>query len=334
MKRITVVGELVRNTGYGQHALEVINHLQDKGYFVSVRVIGGAGNLFDCVRPFLVHTPQPEPIEVLIAPPHHVPTPGKKVVNFSMWESSVLLPHSVDFMNMSSTVVVPCQWNAQLFKTSGVDRPIRVVPLGIDSGIFDYRPMRPGLCVFGAAGNMGNGSKRKGLADVIRIFQAAFPTEEDVRLRIKAIGDLALPSDDRRIEFTNRPMTDDQLAEWYAGLTCFASMAKSEAWGLMQQQAMGCGRPVIAAIYGGLSEFMDQSVGYPVDYTEVPAEEIWTGHGNWCQPDEGDFSHQMRQVYKHREVAEELGWKASQRASEFPWKRSCAMLADIVESER
>lgn len=333
-RRITFVGELNQYCGYGGHSLEIVRFLQAKGFYVSIRALGRMSKVPEEIRPHLVYSAQPEEKEILLTPPHVVPTTAKKTIYFTMWESTRLLPFSAEYLNRAHLVVVPNKWNRDCFMACGVKRPIHIVPLGIDPAIYNYRPMNmEGPCVFGAAGNLKNGSRRKGVMDVVKVFQSVFPTEADVRLRIKCLPGCNIDGpQDERIELVKQMLTDDELADWYQSLTAFCSFARAEGWGLMQHQALGIGRPVIAASYGGLAEFLDSSVGYPVNFKEVPADEVWKDHGVWCEPDFGHFGDQMRKVYNDRAEAERLGEAGSLRAVGLSWDNSNSQLLKLYEA--
>lgn len=319
MKRITIVGELNGYASYGKISASLIRRVQEKGYFPSVRALGKGIRIPDDLKPLLVYSPQPEPKEIMASPPHQIPTPGKRVAFFSTWESTKLMPFSVSYLNRATVVCVPCAWNADNFKKNGIRRPIEIVRLGVDPSIFAYRPMdTDGLCVFGCAGNLLNGSRRKGVADCITIFQETFQGIDDVRLRIKCMPACKIDGpDDLRIELVKELLTDDGLADWYQTLTCFISFARAEGHGWHQQEAMAIGRPVVCAPYAGLADFINEKNGYPVAYSEVEACEIWKGHGNWAEPDARHFGNQLMRVYKNRKEAQELGWAASKSVEPF-----------------
>lgn len=189
-------------------------------------------------------------------------------------------------------------------------------------------------CVFGAAGNSHiSGRTRKGLDDVIKAFQIAFPKERDVVLRIKTLpNSQVIDFDDSRIQVFKGYLSQNQLAEWYSSLTCFVSAAKAEAWGLMQHQAMAVGRPVIACNYGGLREFFDSTVGYCVDYDLEPADERYMGLGIRAQPRVESLVEQMRRVYRNMGEAAHIGTLANKRAHQYTWRRANQRLLAIVKS--
>ena len=189
------------------------------------------------------------------------------------------------------------------------------------------------LCVFGTAGNLAiSGRTRKGIDEAVAAFKSAFPIEQDVRLRIKTLSnDEVINFHDKRIELTQRCLTQAELADWYAGLTCYVSASKSEAWGLMQQQAMAVGRPVIGCHFGGMREFFDEEVGYCVAYSLKPADERYARLGLWAEPSKKSLVEQMRRVYENRKEVAEMGGKASARAHQFTWTSSSRRLEQILQ---
>ena len=323
-------------TGYGLHAQQIIRDF-------------GALGWRPRVLPIRVDEPSAVPIsqnikrhfvdysnhewELLLHPPGVSPTEGKKTIFFTMWESTRLSQCHLENLKKANVLIVPCEWNASIFSAQGIDVPIELSPLGIDENVFYVREKASSNhCVFGAAGNSHiSGRTRKGLDDVIKAFQIAFPSEKDVLLKIKTLPNSQVVGfNDRRIQVYKGYLTQNQLAEWYSSLTCFVSAAKAEAWGLMQHQAMAVGRPVIACYYGGLREFFDPSVGYCVDYSLESADERYSGLGIWAQPSLDSLVEQMRRVYNNMGEAAHIGLLASKRAHQFTWRKSNQRLLSIV----
>ncbi len=168
-----------------------------------------------------------------------------------------------------------------------MQRPIEVVPLGINQDVFRYRPFNgefPEVLTFGAAGRMAHGGVRKGINEVIAAFLAAFPKKiKDVRLRVKCFPDCPVSKvKDPRIEIVQACLSDAQLADWFGSLNCFVSAARAEGWGLMQHQSMSMGRPVASVKFGGVTEFFDERVGYALPFTLEPAKLAYAGCGHWA----------------------------------------------------
>lgn len=324
-------------SGYGQLSVQLTRGISKLGPHVQIRSVGasepfGAKVPADIKERFVAGV-QPEPWELLLHPPGFIPTPGKRVVIFTMWEATRLRPPHVTFLNMAEHVFTPSKWGASCFSASGVDRPIHIVPLGIDPEIFQYRRKNEHpKCLFGCAGRMAHGGVRKGINEVIDIFQKAFPDEEDVVLRVKCFPDCPVNQiKDTRIVIDQAFWSDQQMADWLATLTAFVSLAKLEGWGLLQHQALAVGRPVISAVYGGVAEFLSPQNSYPIDFKLVPAELSYAGCGHWAQPNEEHTIELMRQVYKNRNEAEAKGLIGSADAHRLTWANTCETAVKLLK---
>lgn len=250
---------------------------------------------------------------------------------FTMWESTRISSFLAKEFNEVNSIIVPSQWNKENFINDGVSTPIHVVPLGIDTSIYKYSPNKNNdVFIFGT----GNNDYRKRLKDVIRCFCRAFhPKIKDVRLKVKI-----LPKDnvgtylDNRIEILNKPLSQIDLASWYHGLDIFVSGAYAEGWGLMQHEAMACGRPIISPCYGGVKEFFDDSVGYCVDYEEVLADGPYENSGGfWANFNEDDMIEKMRWCYNNREDVKNKGILSSERVKSFTEENMVNSVIDIIK---
>ncbi len=338
MKRLTLAADINGFSGYGLHAIQLVRDLERlAGCYVAVRSTSkteafGASIPLD-IRQRFVNGRQPEEWELLLHPPDMLPTPGKKTAYFTMNESSRLKPESVAFLSLADVVIVPCRWNEQSFLMSGVTVPIRCVPLGIDPDVFYLRGFpATDKTIFGAAGRMAHGGVRKGLNEVIAAFQKAFPTSEEVELWVKCYPDCPIHRvNDPRIKITAAHLSDFELANWFAGLTCFVSAARGEGWGLMQHQAMATGRPLVSVNYGGVSEFFNGSCGWELDYDLAPAKFAYEGQGVWAEARETSLIRTMQSVVRHPVEQGLRGLAANKMVERLTWENSNRKLIAVLQ---
>jgi len=244
----------------------------------------------------------------IVNPLFHI-APHRCRLFYTMWESTRASDIFIDQLNKTKAVIVPNNWNRINFQNQGCEVPIHVVSLFTDTSLYNYTPPTGGgVFVFGVA----NDDPRKRLYETIRCFLKAFPSQKDVALKVKTSNG-SLKFSDSRIQVINAKLTQRQLKDWYCSNDVFVSGVSAEGWGLMQHESMSCGRPVVAPIYAGLSEFMTAENGFSLNYTEVPSTDFWeTPGGKWSKYDEDHMIETMRYCYNNRDVVKQKGILASQ----------------------
>lgn len=338
--RLTLLGPVNSYTGYGTLTIQLAREIERlSGAFVSIRSLSsseafGATIPMD-VRERLVVRTQPEPWEFLHHPPNYTPTPGKMTAWLTMGESTRLRPREVALLNQAYVIINPSRWGADCFSASGVDTRIRVVPLGFNPDIFKYRatpPTERSKCVFGAAGRTAHGGARKGIDDVIRAFLEAFPTQQDVELRVKVFPDCkVVPTSDPRIKILAAYISDQQMSDWLSGLDCFVSCARGEGFGLIQLQAMATGVPVACVNWSGLTEFFRPELGYALKYNLEPASGFYSGAGAWAMPHHSSVVAAMQDVYKDRWGAYLKGAQASVGVQHLTLENSMRGMIEVLK---
>ncbi len=334
MSRLTIQAAVNTFTGYGQLFCEVFAGLEKLGVFCSVRSIE-MSEPFGAVVPVeiksrVVQCPQPEPWELIIRNPNHLPTPGKKTVYFTMYESTILPKDWVSILNQATIVVVPCQWNARHFAESGVTVPIHVIPLGVSPEIFNYMPAHEdGVFRVGVAGRVAHGPVRKGIQSAIDVFMKAFHSVDNVELLVKVHPDCEVKkTDDRRVKIIREHMQWHQVRKWFSSIDVFLSMARAEGFGLWQLQAMACGRPVIAAAYGGLADFLTEQSSYLLPFVEQSIPEL--GLGKWAEIDEQAAIRALLRAYSDFEEQREKGRLSAMAASRLTWDHTVRKLHHLL----
>lgn len=319
-------------TGYDHLAFAVLKGLPSVGYELLRHTVGQ-------FRPELLPPDSLPPVkeckpgdrQLIISPPFlaHRFKPDEASAMYTMWESDRLEPAWVELLNRCGLVIVPSRWGADSFRACGVTVPLEVAPLGYDPLVFHPGSTPPPeVCTFGTAGALAAGGLRKNAQRLIDLFREAFPTEPDVRLRVKITPSSPAVEtyDDPRIDVLRAVLPHGEVADWYRSLTAYVNASAGEGFGLHLLEAMACGRPLISATYSGLTEFFDGSVGFAVDYQLAPVNNaIYTG--NWAETDDAGLIARMRQVYADRAEAARFGELAAARATNFTWKAAGRMLA-------
>jgi GT2 family glycosyltransferase len=260
---------------------------------------------------------------------------GRRRVGWTMLEVTGLPREWVDGCNSMDEVWVPASFNVETFRASGVQVPIRVMPLGFDPdylhpGIRSFRPSRrfTFLSVF-------EWGERKAPEMLLRAFAEEFKESEDVLLVVSVfnrdpsvdveheIAKLDLPRRAPIVVMTNPEFADAQMGALYRSADCFVLPTRGEGWGMPVLEAMACGLPTIATAWSGPADFLHDGIGYPLEVRRmVPAEArcpYYEGF-EWAEPDEDHLRFAMREVFDHPEAAREKGLAAAAEvASRYTW---------------
>lgn len=301
-QRLPLIAHFDAQSGYGTYSVQVALELLKRGYDLKAFSPAWHENLGKI----------PQEIKNILAPsqyfsnkafiiwpceiaPNELFPKAASYAYMTMWETT-RISRSIHVLNHARVVMVPCSWNATVFSSCGIKRPIRIVPLCVRTDLFRPSENKIGdAFIFGTAAAFIGGGIRKGLPLVIQAFRMAFPSNNDVRLRVKCIpGDPVPQTGDKRIEVCDRYLTVEDLQKWYSSLNVFVSGSASEGWGRHQHEAMCCGRPVIGINFGGVAEFFNPSNGYPVSWKLVPSEGVYRGVGEYAKPDVQSMAEQMR----------------------------------------
>jgi glycosyltransferase involved in cell wall biosynthesis len=273
-------------------------------------------------------------------------------VIYTMMETEKVHASMIELMNtLYHEVWTPTWWNALAFKRSGLEVPVRVMPLGVNPHV--YRPgMRAELppCELLSTRRAGEAevpkgflfvycflpSFRKGLDVLLPAFEEAFAGDPDVALVLAVTHrpsfledpDLDKPktSYSSRIYTLTGNYTERDMARIYRACNAYVTSSRGEGWNLPMCEAAACGLPVIAPRNTAHAEILDDSTGYLFD-TEGTA--VWE-QGQKVSPwyDGATFS-----VFGKRSHAELVQHLRTVRAGGVQVEERAAKFCDQVRSK-
>jgi glycosyltransferase involved in cell wall biosynthesis len=313
-------------TGYGEAADRLVRAVRGAGTRVEYR---GWSNTRGGAAPALVPFSR-DPLPHESAPPgaptvaHLVPEYYPLVqsvldagpfVAHTVWESDRLPQHWPELLNATDLVIVPTEWNRELFVASGVDAPVVVVPhvatvpdpgdrgagLGLDPDDFVFY-------------TIGRWDERKAVFLAVEAYLRAFTADDPVVLVVKTGPRLEMPPGEwgagnprswttpwqvaslvrgfrnpARVHLEVETWTDDRIAGLHERGDCYLTLARGEGWGIGAFDASAYGNPVVATGWGGFLEYLDDGSAFLVDHTLTPVEHnafaSYSPDQQWAAPD-------------------------------------------------
>ncbi|VTU02611.1 glycosyl transferase : Glycosyl transferase family 2 OS=Paenibacillus alvei DSM 29 GN=PAV_5c01900 PE=4 SV=1: Glycos_transf_2: Glycos_transf_1 [Gemmataceae bacterium] len=337
-------------TGYSISSRELVLALDRAGVEVGYRFLYGPGSTQPATEPeqtgldLLNHVRDrpldPNGVHVAYgqADAFHRAGGGYRI-GYTMLETDGVPRAWVEQANRMDEIWVPSTFNVGTMRESGVVRPIHCVPLGIDPNYFHPRiagSRHGGVFTFLSVFEWG---ERKAPEVLLRAFTDEFRAREDVVLLLKVVnrdGDvdvreqiahLGLARDGGRVLLSlNDVIPTYQLGSLYRSADCLVLASRGEGWGMPALEAMACGLPVIATRWSAMTDFIDESVAYPLDVERmVPAVAkcpYYKGF-SWAEPSYEHLRHQMRHVFEHPDEARGRGTRASEVAhARWTWDQA------------
>jgi glycosyltransferase involved in cell wall biosynthesis len=161
---------------------------------------------------------------------------------------------------------------------------------------------------------------RKNPRAVIEAFRKSGINGERVSLVIKVQNADANPEDFAALKEAVRDLpgtvvisTTLSRVDVYAleaACDCFVSLHRSEGFGLAVAECMYLGKPVISTNWSATAEYLDQSNGYPVNYSLVELAENHGPYGkgaSWAAADIEHAASLMREIVSHPGNAARIG---------------------------
>lgn len=263
--------------------------------------------------------------------------PGKVMVNHTIWETTKLHPEWIPYINNNADkVLVATEWNAQVFKDSGVTIPIGCVPHCIDKNDDDMiKPyhvanVSDDTYLFGFVSQW---TERKDPLSLLKAYWYAFQNNENVALvmktyrsnytdsekdvirsTIKRLKSMMVFDNFPKLYYISDMLTEDEMRCLFKRIDCYVSLDRGEGWGLSPFQAGAYGKPVIATGFGGVTEYLKEDNSYLVNYTLTPTHGMpWSrwykSEQLWAQADVHNGAQLMRTVYENQASAKDVGLK-------------------------
>ncbi len=362
--RLPVLWQSIMNfpTGYAMSCRDILLALERQAVRVAYRYVYGERTVFPTEEPegfddYRLNVfrsrgaPRRPPVAVVYGQGdvfHR--NRGKYKIGYTMLEVDGFPADWVRQAGRMDEVWVPTAFNRDGFLRSGLERPIHVVPLGVDPDYFHPGirafPNPHGEFVFLSVLEWG---ERKNPELLLQAFNDEFSAAEPVRLLCKVVNRdralslryeierLGLSAGGGRISWLfNQEFPRYQLGALYRSADCFVSASRGEGWNMPLMEAMACGLPAIATDWGAHREYLHEGIAYPLRIrAKVPAIAkcpYYAGY-SWADPDPEHLRHLLRDVYEHRDEARRLGRAAAREvAKKWTWDATATRIARRLDA--
>lgn len=233
--------------------------------------------------------------------PAHV-LAGRCNIGGWIWETDTLPGRYADAADGLQAIITPSEYSAQAIRNT-VDVPVYTVPCALDFDLLSTAsPDRAAFALpddallFGFFFDAKSVIERKNPGGLIDAFRAAFGARTDVGLVLKVNSPihgsyeyetLKTRARDLNVIWIERTLSLQDTLHLMASLDVYASLHRSEGFGLTMAEAMALGKPVIATGYSGNLAFMDADSACLVDHALVTTARAYGPYlagSRWAEP--------------------------------------------------
>lgn len=234
-------------------------------------------------------------------------------IAYMAWESTKLASHFVNLFNKFDAIIVPDNFLVDVFESSGVKKPVFVLPLTLNLTPFLATPLKQAPHKVFTFGCTAAFVKRKNLLFLLEAFNKAFGNNPNVQLIIHGNQDFEcnrlrlinyVKKAQLRNVFIDRSNFDTQeLINFYQSLDCYILLSKGEGFSITPREAMSLGIPCILSNNTGHKTIC--ATGLTIPITSNQAERVDSkqmgSYGYWFNSDFNQTINALYDMYQHYE---------------------------------
>lgn len=233
-------------------------------------------------------------------------------IGYWAWELESLPPEWIDSLRFMHAIMVPSRYCQAAVKRY-TSRPVLVVPhpVAADSDGVPVAPRNRDIFRVINVFRFGSSFERKNPVALVDAFRLAFGADPTVELILKTSDGARFPVDmlrlkaaigeQKNVTLVDEVWSEDRVASLMRSADAYASLHRSEGFGLPLAEAMMAGIPVIATNWSGNTDFCTPDHSFPVDHVLVPFSDT---HGDyeqvrgarWAEPSVVHATQQLRRV--------------------------------------
>lgn len=274
-----------------------------------------------------------------------------KFFAFPFFELTDLTKKEIHHLNNADEVIVTCEWAKKILEQNGISKKINIVPLGVNTKIFDYT-IKSSLktddkYIFMS---IGKWEVRKGHDILVNIFNETFTESDNVELWINGSSSeyTFTPQEiekwhnlynncklKNKIKIFPRLNTQSEVAQLMSYADCGIFASRAEGWNLELLEMMAMNKPVITTNYSAHTEFCNQDNSFLVDIDELELandNKYFNGFGKWAKFGEkqlDQFKYYMKKVYTNNIRSNNEGLKT---ANNLSWENAGSKLIKCISS--
>lgn len=219
---------------------------------------------------------------------------------FTMMETETLSPLFANTCNQyADAIFTPTKWNKKVFEKGGIKKPIHVVPLGVNTDIYNCNVKKSEiLCRELPSGNMTKNlpkfnfitlfgwSYRKGIDVLLKSYFQNFKEDDDVGLIICSrynggsdvnsknkvekdiLNFMKSYSNPPKVYYYGESTEIDKMPSVLANGDCFLWSSRGEGFGLPVLESGALGMPIVSTYNSGMTEYLNEDNAYLVHTDE------------------------------------------------------------------
>lgn len=261
---------------------------------------------------------------------------GKYHIGELFWETDRLPKEWIEPINKMQEIWTSSVTMAELFRSCGVKVPIYAFPQPIDTSEADKNyekldlPEHKGFLFY----SIFQWIERKNPKALLQAYWETFTGRQDVSLLLKTFRVGYTGEDFERIQedierwkresrlvhfprvlLSTKLVTHEEMMRLHYTADAYVSADHGEGWCRPLQEALLMGKPAITTARGGLHEYLNSELYYPISSTYVPVvQQPWipwyTSDQNWAQIDKEEFKQKMKFVFLNKNTAQMKGYRA------------------------
>jgi glycosyltransferase involved in cell wall biosynthesis len=266
-------------------------------------------------------------------------------IAYTMFESDRITSSWTKILNeYYDFAIVPDQWLVQVYKDSGVNIPIFVIPLGMLLEPFLAADAEPSSDVF-TFGMTGSFINRKNHLRVLNAFKHLFGNDNRFELKLHGrfgplkdrIYDSVVQASIGNVSIDTRVFNSTEYLDFMKNLNCYVFPSKGEGLSITPREAIALGIPTIISNNTAHKTICDSGYAVPVK-SEIKEPAVYEyfnnqqiGHCYDCT--EEDLITQMKCVIDNYDVAKEQVKPGKEWVKQYLWSSLKPIYVNLFKAQ-